>query len=52
MEQNTMREMMNSSYGDEKADKSRELNKSMTIKNTSPDEYTRKIMNIGGTNNG
>lgn len=48
---NSMRGMMKSNYGEDKADKSNELNESMTIKKTSPDEYTRKIMNIGGTGN-
>lgn len=46
--QNAMRNMMKTSYGDEKMDKSSELNDSMTIKNTSADEYTKKIHNIGG----
>ncbi len=47
-----MRNMMKSSYGEEKADKSNELNSTMTIQNTSADEYTRKIMSLGGSSNG
>lgn len=47
---NETRGMMKSSYGDEKMDKSTELNESMSISNSSADEYTRKIMNIGGSN--
>jgi len=46
---NETRSMMQSNYGDNKLDKSKELNESMTIKQTSPDEYTRKINNIGGS---
>ncbi|NLB89593.1 MAG: hypothetical protein GX790_10380 [Syntrophomonadaceae bacterium] len=45
---NETRGMMTTDYGDEKADKSVELNETMTIKETPQDEYTRKIKNIGG----
>lgn len=48
---NTNRSFMKSSYQDEKLDKSTELNESMTIKNSSADEYTNKIHNVGGSNN-
>lgn len=48
--ENSTRSMMKSHYGDNKLDKGKELNESMTIRNTSADEYTRKIHNIGGTN--
>lgn len=49
-EDNKMRPMMSSSYGDSKLDKSNELNSSMSIAPTSPDEVTNKIMsNLGGT---
>lgn len=51
MEENKMKSFMTSSYGDEKADKSNELNESMTITDTSSDEYTRKINSIGGQSN-
>lgn len=49
-EQNNMRKMTKSDFGDRKADKSSEINSSMSIKPTSPDQYTRKIKNIGGSN--
>lgn len=49
---NTMRGMMKEDYDDIKLSKDRELNESMTITETSQDEYTRKIHNIGGSNNG
>lgn len=47
--ENTVRGFTTSSYGDNKMDKSTELNESMTIKETPADEYTRKINNIGGS---
>lgn len=47
---NNMRPMMKSDFKDTKLDKSTELNNNMTIKNSSQDEYTRKIKNIGGNN--
>lgn len=49
VQNNNMRDMMKSSYGDEKVDKSSELNESMSIAPSSPDEYSRKIMSIGGS---
>lgn len=52
MEENKNKSFMKSSYGDEKLDKSNELNETMTIKNTSQDEYTSKIHSLGGGNNG
>lgn len=39
---------MKSTYGDGKADKSNELNSSMSIANTDPDELTNKLR--GGLN--
>lgn len=48
MEENNMRSMIGSTFGDNKLNKSTELNDSMSIKNQSQDEYTRKIKNIGG----
>lgn len=45
---NTTRSMMKSSYGDSKADKSSELNDSMTISEGSRDEYEKTLHNIGG----
>lgn len=50
MSENTTRSMMSSSNGEQKLDKSKELNESMTIKKTSQDEYTNKIHNLGGSN--
>lgn len=43
-----MRGMMKSDYADEKYSKENELNESMSIKETAPDEYENTIMNIGG----
>ncbi len=48
-DKNSMRSMMQTTYGDNKASKSKELNESMTIKSSSSDEYTKKIMNMGGS---
>lgn len=48
--ENTNRRMMKSSYGDTKADKSNELNESMTLSNSSRDEYESKIHSLGGGN--
>ena len=44
------RSFAQSSYGNDKLDKSKELNSDMTIKETSPDEYTNKLENLGGNN--
>ena len=49
VEKNTMREMTSTSYGDQRLDKSQELNDSMTIGNNGADEYERKIFTLGGT---
>jgi len=46
------RNMMKSSYGDDKLDKSAELNSSMSIEDKPMDEYERKLHNLGGSNNG
>lgn len=47
-QQNSMRNMMKSDYGDNKLDKSKELNETMSITKKSGDQYTKKIHNIGG----
>ena len=47
-QKNTMHDMMKSSYGSEKADKSNELNANMSITNQGKDEYENKIHNVGG----
>lgn len=49
---NDNRSMMKTSYGDQKLDKSNELNDSMTINESSRDEYESTLHNIGGVNNG
>lgn len=49
-EKNSTRSFMTSDYGDGKMDKSVELNETMTIKETSADEYTNTIRNLGGSN--
>ena len=51
-ENNEMRNMMNSSYEDVKLDKNEELNASMSIQETSQDQYESKIHNVGGSENG
>lgn len=48
-EENTMRSMMKSDYGDKKADKSNELNESMTIDEQSRDEYESTLHTLGGS---
>lgn len=48
MEENNLRGFMKNNYGDDKLDKSQELNESMSIRESSPDDYTRKIRNLGG----
>lgn len=45
---NETRSMMMTDYKDEKLDKSKELNASMTIRQTAKDEYTRTLENLGG----
>ena len=47
-QKNTMQDMMKSSYGSEKADKSNELNSNMSITHQGRDEYENKIHNVGG----
>lgn len=47
-QQNETRSMMKSDYGDRKADKSGELNDTMTINEASRDEYENTLHNIGG----
>lgn len=49
-EQNETRGFMKSTYEDTKADKSKELNANMTIKEQPQDEYANKIKNLGGNN--
>lgn len=44
----TNRSFTHSNMGDNKLDKSVELNSSMTISDGAQDEYTRKIFNLGG----
>lgn len=39
---------MKSDYGDNKLDKSNEINPSMTIEEKPQDKLTRKILNLGG----
>ena len=48
---NTTRSMISSSFGDEKANKEKELNASMSIANSSPDAYSNKIKSLGGNSN-
>lgn len=45
---NTLKDFMSGSFGDNKANKSNELNESMSIMETSQDEYSQAIHNIGG----
>lgn len=49
---NETRSMMKSNYNDTKMDKSNELNDSMTINESSRDEYESTLHTIGGTSNG
>lgn len=51
-QKNETRSMMKSTSGDIKADKSNELNESMTINEASRDEYENTLHTIGGVNNG
>lgn len=44
----TTRSFTHSNMGDNKLDKSVELNASMSIADGAQDEYTRKIFNLGG----
>lgn len=45
---NQPRDFMKSNYGDEKYNKSTELNNSMSVENQAPDEYTKKLENLNG----
>lgn len=47
-EENTMRGMMTSHYGDEKLSKQQELNSNMTIQESQADEYEQTLHNLGG----
>lgn len=49
-EVNENKSFMKSSFGDSKADKSKELNSSMSITSTANDELTNKLQ--GGLTNG
>lgn len=48
--ENENRSMMKTDYGDEKVDKSNELNETMTISEQSRDEYEQAAHNLGGAN--
>ena len=48
---NDTRSMMKGSYQDNKLDKSNELNESMTINESSRDEFENTLHNLGGSNN-
>lgn len=50
--ENTATSKMKSHFGDIKLDKSKELNDTMTINESSRDEYEKTIHSIGGNNNG
>ena len=50
-QKNETRSFMKGSYQDNKLDKSSELNDSMTINESSRDEYEQKLHNLGGTQN-
>lgn len=51
-QKNENRGFMKGSYNDTRLDKSKELNDSMTINESSRDEYESKLHSLGGTNNG
>lgn len=48
LDENEARSMMPGSYNDKRLDKSKELNENMTINESSKDEYTSTIHNLGG----
>ena len=50
-QKNETRSFMKGSYQDNKLDKSSELNDSMTINESSRDEYEQKLHNLGGSQN-
>lgn len=43
---NQPRDFMKSNYGDDKLNKSTELNNSMSVENKSADEYAKKLENL------
>ena len=47
---NQMKEFLSGTNGDSKLSKTAELTPEMGIRAQGPDEYTRKIKNIGGNN--
>ena len=47
---NIMKDFLTGTNGDSKLSKITELSPEMTISSQGPDEYTRKIKNIGGNN--
>lgn len=47
-QKNTTRSMMSGNYGDNKMDKSNELNDSMTINEGSRDEFESTLHTLGG----
>ena len=47
-QKNENREFMTESFGNQKADKSQELNATMTINEKGRDSYEEKIHNMGG----
>ena len=49
---NDNRSMMKGTYQDTKLDKSNELNETMSIQEQAPDEYEKKLHNLGGQRNG
>ena len=50
-QKNETRSFMKGTYQDTKLDKSSELNDSMTINESSRDEYEQKLHNLGGSQN-
>lgn len=48
---NETRSFTKDGYGDNRLDKSNELNDSMTISEKSRDEYTQTLHNLGGQDN-
>ena len=50
-QKNETRSFMKGTYQDNKLDKSSELNDSMTINESSRDEYEQKLHDLGGTQN-
>jgi len=48
---NENRSMMKNNYGDNRLDKSNELNETMALNEDSRDEFENTIHNLGGGNN-